>query len=576
MTGWIKTSLGELCNITMGQSPPSNTYEVMKELRIKNEQLPKGWIQATIDDLVSSNGLFCDGDWIESKDQDLNGKVRLIQLADIGDGIFKDKSSRHLTYEKSIELGCTYLLKDDLLIARLPDPLGRACIFPLDGNKKYVTAVDICIVRPNFEDLSIKFLLYLINSPQIRKKIDQSKSGSTRMRIARKNLAKIHLSIAPKYEQLRIVAKIEELFSELDNGVESLKKAREQLKTYRQAVLKYAFEGKLTQEWREQQKQAGDPPEPAEKLLERIRKEREAHYQKQVEEWNKACEKAIKNCSKKPARPRKPKDLPPLTEKELAELPVLPEGWGWCRAGELFSYVTSGSRGWAKYYSTDGAIFIRIANLDFDSLKIDLNDNNIQHVAPPANSEGTRTKIKAGDFLFSITGYLGMFAIAPKLNSSAYINQHIALARPLDCFEKKYVGYYCTSKTGGFYCLNKSQKGATKAGLTLDDIRLFPVPICSISEQVRVVSEIETRLSVCDQLEQTIEDSLKKAEALRQSILKKSFEGELTREWRAEHPELISGENSAESLLARIREEKESQRKNSPQRLKGRKGKSNK
>jgi type I restriction enzyme, S subunit len=91
-----------------------------------------------------------------------------------------------------------------------------------------------------------------------------------------------------------------------------------------------------------------------------------------------------------------------------------------------------------------------------------------------------------------------------------------------------------------------------------------------------IISEIETRLSVCDKLEQTIEDSLKKAEALRQSILKKAFEGELTREWRLAHPEMISGENSAESLLARIREEKESLRKNSPQRPKGRKGKSNK
>jgi len=419
---------------------------------------------------------------------------------------------------------------------------------------------------------SNRYLCHYLNQVDYRYFV----TGTTRLKLNQAAMNQIPIKVPPLPEQHAIVEKIEELFSELNNGVESLKKAREQLKTYRQAVLKYAFEGKLTQEWREQQIQAGNPPEPAEKLLERIRKEREAYYQKQVEEWNKACEQAIKDGSKKPAKPRKPKDLPPLTEKELAELPELPEGWGWCRAGELFSYVTSGSRGWAKYYSTDGAIFLRIANLDFDSLKIDLNDNNIQHVAPPANSEGTRTKIKAGDFLFSITGYLGMFAIAPKLNSSAYINQHIALARPLDCFEKKYVGYYCISKTGGFYCLNKSQKGATKAGLTLDDIRLFPVPICSISEQVRVVSEIEARLSVCDKLEQTIEDSLKKAEALRQSILKKAFEGELTREWRAAHPELISGENSAESLLARIREEKAKLSKKPPQRLKGRRGKSNK
>ena len=246
----------------------------MIENKGQMQELPTGWAWANIDDLISANGLFCDGDWIETKDQDPNGNVRLIQLADIGDGIFKDKSNRHLTIEKSMALGCTYLSKDDLLIARLPDPLGRACLFPLKGEKKYVTAVDICIVRPKIGNLGIKFLLYLINSPQIRTDIDKFKSGSTRKRISRKNLAKIELSIAPPLEQHQIVAKIEELFSELDNGIENLKKAREQLKTYRQAVLKYAFEGKLTKEWRTLQRQAGNPPEPAEKLLERIKAEK--------------------------------------------------------------------------------------------------------------------------------------------------------------------------------------------------------------------------------------------------------------------------------------------------------------
>jgi type I restriction enzyme S subunit len=88
---------------------------------------------------------------------------------------------------------------------------------------------------------------------------------------------------------------------------------------------------------------------------------------------------------------------------------------------------------------------------------------------------------------------------------------------------------------------------------------------------MQIVSEIESRLSVCDKLEQTIEDSLKKSEALRQSILKKAFEGELTKEWREYHPELISGENSAEKLLERIKAEKEKSRKNSPQRHQKRK-----
>ena len=82
------------------------------------------------------------------------------------------------------------------------------------------------------------------------------------------------------------------------------------------------------------------------------------------------------------------------------------------------------------------------------------------------------------------------------------------------------------------------------------------IPFSSLAEQKQIVSEIETRLSICDQLEQTIEDSLNKAEALRQSILKKAFEGELTRDWREKHPELITGENSVEKLLEKIKVEK--------------------
>ena len=99
-------------------------------------EVPPGWIYVTIGDVVTSDGIFTDGDWVETKDQDPNGGVRLIQLADIGDGSFLDKSSRFLTKAKACELNCTFLLKGDLLVHRRPDPLGRCCIFPLDGVEK--------------------------------------------------------------------------------------------------------------------------------------------------------------------------------------------------------------------------------------------------------------------------------------------------------------------------------------------------------------------------------------------------------------------------------------------------------
>ena len=190
-------------------------------------------------ELVTTTGLFCDGDWIEKKDQDPNGAVRLIQLADIGVCEFKNKSNRFITESKAEELHCTYLQKGDILIARLPEPLGRACIFPFEG--KYITAVDIAIVRISRNDVNPKYIMYLVNSPGFRNKIKQYESGTTRKRISRKNLDKIAFEIPSLTEQNRIVARIEELFSELDNGVETLQKTKQQLAVYRQAVLKDAF-----------------------------------------------------------------------------------------------------------------------------------------------------------------------------------------------------------------------------------------------------------------------------------------------------------------------------------------------
>ena len=206
------------------------------------DTLPAGWTQATIGELITADGVFIDGDWVESKDQDPDGDIRLIQLADIGDGLFTDKSDRHLTQKKAHELGCTFLKKGDVLVARMPDPLGRCCLFPLKEEKRYVTVVDVCIVRVSELQVNPKFVAYAINSPTIRAKIADYQSGSTRKRISRGNLAKIRLPIAPLREQCRIVAKVEESFSELDKGIEALTIARQQLKAYRQSVLKHAFE----------------------------------------------------------------------------------------------------------------------------------------------------------------------------------------------------------------------------------------------------------------------------------------------------------------------------------------------
>ncbi|MBQ0863062.1 restriction endonuclease subunit S [Streptomyces sp. RK75] len=207
-------------------------------------ELPEGWALATIGDLIESSGVFTDGDWVESKDQDPTGEVRLIQLADVGDGRFRDRSNRHLTREKARDLGCTFLASNDILVARMPDPLGRACLYP-GSSHPAVTVVDVCVVRPSSE-IDTRWLMHSINSPQFREWMRPYESGSTRKRISRKNLAKVKLPVPPVEEQKRIADALEEQMSRLDVAVEAVERSRTRSWQLWSSVLHQMTEGTLS------------------------------------------------------------------------------------------------------------------------------------------------------------------------------------------------------------------------------------------------------------------------------------------------------------------------------------------
>src|SRR2546425_12378848 len=154
------------------------------------EALPVGWAVARLPDLISQHGVLTDGDWVETEDQDPNGDVRLTQLADVGDGIFRNRSNRFMTSAKAAELQCTFLQAGDVLVARMPHPLGRACSFPGDPCPS-VTVVDVCIIRPAIEYLSNRWLMNFINAPDFRAAVAQFQRGSTRKRISKAHLCPI-------------------------------------------------------------------------------------------------------------------------------------------------------------------------------------------------------------------------------------------------------------------------------------------------------------------------------------------------------------------------------------------------
>ena len=283
-----------------------------------------------------------------------------------------------------------------------------------------------------------EFLCYYLNYFNYKNYV----SGTTRLKLTQAQMRKIPIPNIPSDEQSRIVAHIEELFSELDKVVGTLKTTKEQLEVYRQAVLKDAF----------------------------------SDFEKKD---------SIRN---------------------------------------LTMVVTSGSRGWAKYYSNSGALFVRIGNLTHSGIDIDFRD--IQHITPPDNAEGVRTRLQPNDVLVSITADLGSIGFVSEKVEEAYINQHIALVRFQNPVQGRFMAWYLRSEYGQKDLL-KNKRGGGKLGLGLDDIRDTPVPIVDDITATEIVDKVEEQLSVCDSIEKTVDTALAQADAMRQSILKQAFEGAL-------------------------------------------------
>ena len=181
----------------------------------------------TLEDIAqASSGFIGDGDWIESKDQDPDGDVRLIQLADIGDGRFKNASDRWLSFETAERLNCTYLERGDILVARMPDPIGRAAIYP-GFEYRSVTAVDVCIIRVG-NAVCREWLAQLLNSPSLRWRMNELAGGGTRQRVSTREIRALCLHEPPLEEQ-RKIAEILRTWDEAIETLEALRSAKEKL-----------------------------------------------------------------------------------------------------------------------------------------------------------------------------------------------------------------------------------------------------------------------------------------------------------------------------------------------------------
>ncbi len=376
-------------------------------------------------------------------------------------------------------------------------------------------------------------------------------TGTTRLKLTQNALKRIPVLVAPTAEQHRIVTKIEELFSELDKGIESLKTARAQLKVYRQALLKHAFEGKLTAQWREENK---DKLEKPDQLLARIKQEREARYERQLQEWKAAVKEWEEGgkSGKRPSRPRMPKSVSTMAEEEIAHLEALPSGWLWLTA-ESVGIVQLGRQRSPKNRSKDYPTkYIRAANITEQGL--DLDDILDMNFDP---NELSTYRLEKGDLVLSEAS-----GSAAQVGKPAIWDDQI----PNCCFQNTVIRHqpYCRDHAAYllwlyrfFYVSGKFARVAGGVGinhLSAYKFAQIALPLCALAEQQKIVCLLEERFAAIEQQERGIDSALKQAETLRQAILKKAFSGQLVAQDPHDEP--------ASVLLDRIKAEREKATKN--------------
>jgi type I restriction enzyme, S subunit len=403
---------------------------------IENNDLPKGWTIAKFEDLL---------DYI----QPTNYIVKSTEYKDT-------YKTPVLTAGKSFIKG--YTNETDGIFNQLPtiifDDFTTATQFVNFSFKVKSSAMKI--LQPTCDLVNIKLAYYFMQIQNIK--------GDTHKRFWISEYSQLPVPLAPLNEQKRILDKIEELITDLDKGIEYLETAQQQLKVYRQSVLKWAFEGKLT----------NDKDIRLGKLNELV----------VGVEYGSAA-KSLKT----------------------GKIPVL-------RMGN----IQNGKFEWDDLVYTTNELEIKKYFLEMDDILFN-RTNSPEWVGKTAIYKGERPAIFAG--------YL------------------IRIKRKKDKLDPDFLNYYLNSQMAKNHGNRVKSFGVNQSNINGTKLKQYPFPIASIDSQKNIVKEIESRLSVCDKIEETIETSLLQAEALRLSIIKRAFEGKLVPQNPSDEP--------AEKLLERIR-----------------------
>ena len=536
----------------------------MADTELLNEEiLPEGWICTTIGDITLP---------IEKVQPKYEPQSRFtyLDISSIDTSANTVVSPKTYTGGEAPSRARQLVRANDVLFSTVRPYLKNIALVP-ETAERQVASTGFAVLR-GASGISQKYLFYYTLTDRFIKNIGEYQRGTSYPAVRDSDVRAQAIPLAPTAEQFRIVAEIEKHFSRLDAVETLLRRVRTKLRRYKASVLKAACEGRLVITEAELARAEGRDYDPADKLLNRILAERRAHWE--VEQWGKEIEKAkqraAKAARKSTGRPLKHsgklateeweniakseynKYLPnndywkrkyeePVSP-DKQDLPELPVGWCWASIEQLVKSIQYGHTASAIMESV-GPKFLRIT---------DIQDGQVNWDTVPycecSQEEHLKYHLEPGDIVFARTGATtGKSYLITDCPDAVFASYLIRL-RLSDLLDIKYLVLLLDSPIYWSQIMNV-RKGSAQPGVNATVLATLHIPLPPLAEQKRIARDVDRRISLVAELESMVETSLIRAERLRQSILKRAFEGTLV----SQNPT----DESAQALLERIHDEKE-------------------
>lgn len=504
--------------------------------------IPQTWSSVEIEDCLTPypNGKKIRQGWspqCEDHPAQTNDDWAVLRTSAIQDGRFVEVENKKLP--KSLEPRTHLQVEPGDILLTCAGPRSRcgvACLVRATRPRLLISG-KMYQLRADSEIIERHFLELFLRESGTQKKIDEMKTGisDSGLNLTHDRFRALTIPLPPLAEQKRIVAKIEELFSELDSGEESLRVARRQLGVYRQSLLKQAFEGRLTARWRSENPDKLESPAA---LLGRIQSARQSRHKNQ-ETRGQTSYDGIKLAKIKEAKP-----VAPFTPEEHDSFPTLPTCWARDKLGRLFRIV-SGQTPKEISHKEDGMVpYYRVSDMNTHGNELRMRSSSTWLKGCQAEELGLHI-------------YPEGTVIFPKRGGAILTNKKRVLTRP-SCFDLNTMGVINDEPSIDSEFLrwwfmkldlSKIYDGSNIPQINNKNVEHLPFELPSLPEQQEIVRLLDEQFEVIERNEREIDAALKRSEALRQSILKKAFTGWLVPQDPADEP--------AAALLARIRAERD-------------------